>query len=525
MRDVREALEYLNTEDRDENLNHLIDVYEPMLCAAKSGAFVYFFCEHEIIVLATPAVWTSDKQLHRADGPSLAWPKTKLYHWRGRPVPDWFILEKEKITGQGIKNEIDAELRRSMCEIVGWDVAVEKLGARVVASDELNGRRRELLKSDALGQKFIRIIGGAAGRCGASRDFVAPVWRAARTPSEAVVMTGEDLPTNDLSPDEIQQLRMKYLSRARIQPQVRDIIDRLKAIDWTHPPHDPEKVVAAFKKRLGATGLTKNVRWFADPLDLTDDDVDGVVTDRKARLAWDVMSSIALDDSVTVLGYEFGLEIRSAFTAWLNVDWGANSRRPIAVFDDAEAAIRYLNIEDTDEAVQRLIDVYGPMISAFEGGAFAYFLCEKDIIVVASPAIWAPERLLHRADGPAVEWPKAKLYRWRGTPVPDWFILEKEKITGQAIIAEEHPRYRHCMCEIIGWDKAAEQLGAKVVAVDEWNGQRRELLESIEAKLKFARISDDASRPDGMRRDVVLPASYSATTPAEAMASNMEPES
>jgi hypothetical protein len=166
------------------------------------------------------------------------------------------------------------------------------------------------------------------------------------------------------------------------------------------------------------------------------------------------------------------------------------------------------------------------MISAFEGGAFAYFLCEKDIIVVSSPAIWASGgqlQELHRADGPALEWPRAKLYFWRGTPVPDWFILEKEKITRQAITAEELPEYRHCMCEIIGWDKAAEQLGAKVIAADEWNGQRRELLESIEARLKFVRII--YAEPDGMHRDLVLPASYSATTPGEAVANAVGSES
>jgi hypothetical protein len=304
---------------------------------------------------------------------------------------------------------------------------------------------------------------------------------------------------------------------------VQDLIDRLNAIDWTHPPHDPEKVIAAFKKRLVATGLTKNVRWFADPLDLTDNDVDGVVTDRKARLAWDVGSSIPLDDGVASGVYNLldAWKIQSAFQRWINVDSGANFRHPIAVFDDAEAAIRYLNIEDTDEAVQRLVNVYEPMISAFEGGAFAYFLCKKDIVVVASPAIWASGRLLlHRADGPALEWPKAKLYFWRDTPVPDWFILEKEKITGQAIATEELPAYRYCMCEIIGWDKAAEQLGAKVIATDEWNGRRRELLESIEAGLKFVRI-----RTDGIRQGLVLPASYSATTPGEAMASDSELES
>jgi hypothetical protein len=310
---------------------------------------------------------------------------------------------------------------------------------------------------------------------------------------------------------------------------VHDLIDRLNAIDWTHPPHDPDKVVAAFKKRLVATGLTKNVRWVVDPLDLADNDVDGVVTDRKALLAWDVRSCIALDDGIAPGAYDLlsAWKIKSAFLRWINVDLGANSRHPMAVSDDAEAAIRYLNIEDTDEAVRRLIHVYEPMISALEGGAFAYFLCERAIIVVASPAIWASGRQLqqlHRADGPALEWPKAKLYFWRGTPVPDWFILEKEKITGATIVAEERPEYRHCMCEIIGWDKAAEQLATKVIATDESNGQRRELLESIEARLKFVRIIYDA-RPDGIRRDLVLPASYSATTPGEAMTNDIGLES
>jgi hypothetical protein len=540
MQDVRETLNYLNATDRDENLSHLIDAYEPMLRAAENGAFVYFFCEHEIIVLASPAVWTSDRKLHRADGPSLEWPKTKLYYWRGGPVPAWFFLDKEKITGQAIKTELDAELRRSMCEIVGWDVVIKKIGVKVLAFDELNGQRRELLKSDALGQKFIRIIGGAAGPCGGSREFVAPVARSARTPREAVVMTSEVLakiicpatdlsslgfscPANDLGPDEINQLRVNFF-RPRIRPQVHGLIDRLNAIDWTHPPHDPEKVVAAFKKRLVATGLTKNVCWFADPLDLTDNDFDGVVTDRKALLAWDVRSSIALDDGIAPGAYDLlsAWKFKCAFLRWMNVDLGANSRHPMVVSDDIEAAIRYLNIEDTDEAIQRLIHVYEPMISAFEGGAFAYFLCEKDIIVVASPGIWTSGRelqQLHRVDGPALEWPKAKLYFWRGTPVPDWFIREKEKITGQAIAAEELPEYRHCMCEIIGWDNAAEQLVAKVIATDEWKGQRRELLESVEARLKFVRII--YAWPDGIRRELVLPASYSATTPGEAMANAM----
>src|SRR5262249_35616475 len=52
---------------------------------------------------------------------------------------------------------------------------------------------------------------------------------------------------------------------AEITSEVLEFIDRLAEIDRTHPAHDPEKVIASFKKRLAATGLTREVRWVTDP--------------------------------------------------------------------------------------------------------------------------------------------------------------------------------------------------------------------------------------------------------------------
>lgn len=50
-----------------------------------------------------------------------------------------------------------------------------------------------------------------------------------------------------------------------IRPEVQAIIDRCAAIDWRKPSHDPGRAIAAYKRRLAAAGLQRQVRWIDDP--------------------------------------------------------------------------------------------------------------------------------------------------------------------------------------------------------------------------------------------------------------------
>ena len=95
-----------------------------------------------------------------------------------------------------------------------------------------------------------------------------------------------------------------------------------------------------------------------------------------------------------------------------------------STLSDVQAAVGFLNIQTAhlDRGSAYLLALYGPMIDAFESGSFAHVLTRDEVAVLAAPAIWAENGALHRADGPALEWPLTKAWYWKGVEVTEQFI-------------------------------------------------------------------------------------------------------
>lgn len=128
---------------------------------------------------------------HCADGPSHRWRDGyQIFHWHGLridPAHEWIITDKAKITKHAILAERNSELRRAMCEIVGWNNAIAMLGGKIVSRDEIHGQRRELLDID-LGRetaRLIRLVNGTAEEDGTRREFIEGVPPNVATPHDA----------------------------------------------------------------------------------------------------------------------------------------------------------------------------------------------------------------------------------------------------------------------------------------------------------------------------------------------------
>jgi len=76
-------------------------------------------------------------RLHRADGPALAYPGGfELHAWRGMPMAADFIASLGALTAERIAQERNAEQRRVMLEIYGFDRYLADTNAKPVNRDE-----------------------------------------------------------------------------------------------------------------------------------------------------------------------------------------------------------------------------------------------------------------------------------------------------------------------------------------------------------------------------------------------------
>jgi hypothetical protein len=354
--------------------------------------------------------------------------------------------------------------------------------------------------------------------------------------------------------------------------EVREVIARCATIDWRRPRHDQQRVEAAYRRRLAATGLTRRVRWIADPADAatgefgtarmakgakiwcattakaaidfwtTEVSLDTSAAGRDpwrvrlvrdplwdpwdawgdsamaanpwgevaiARNAWEAEAGgaaarIAMDRAAAWDGCVAGTTAwakSAALMAHPMLDPLVNPANPVlswaswvllnlnpvvvspqpqppmavrtaravvaactaqgiwaqcaaaAAWDsttawDAGLAVGCLNLTVQNERIDRLVAAYEPMIEAYEAGAFAHSLLNREVLVLAGPSIFTEGGQLHRADGPALAWPRTKVYAWRGTVVPERLIMRPCDITPQTIRAESDDGLRRAMAEI-----------------------------------------------------------------------------
>ena len=111
-------------------------------------------------------------------------------------------------------------------------------------------------------------------------------------------------------------------------------------------------------------------------------------------------------------------------------------------------------------AMHRLVDIWSPLVDAFEAGLLLYWIAPTKIICVPAPAIFTAQGRLHREDGPAVEWPSEKYYVWKGMEVPADYIERRAEITIHKIKNERNAERRRVLCDLYGRDRFIKDIGA-----------------------------------------------------------------
>src|SRR5205085_3550813 len=95
-------------------------------------------------------------------------------------------------------------------------------------------------------------------------------------------------------------------------------------------------------------------------------------------------------------------------------------RRWITPRSAASAALRALHAYGS-----RQLAVWLPLAETFEAGLGLFWVLARAVIVVPRPAIHVETNRLHRAYGPAVQWPHAaKYFFWRGLQVPEHLMTD-----------------------------------------------------------------------------------------------------
>ena len=107
-------------------------------------------------------------------------------------------------------------------------------------------------------------------------------------------------------------------------------------------------------------------------------------------------------------------------------------------------------------AQQQLVDIWLPMLEAFEAGLLCYWVTPEEVVWVSRPSLSIVDGRLHREDGPAVEWVTGERYWfWRGTRVPQWVIEDPSRITPAVIRSEANEDVRRCMIERLGNERSS----------------------------------------------------------------------
>jgi hypothetical protein len=112
------------------------EIWAPLIDAFVAGLGLYWIAPSKIICVPVPAIHVDETgRLHRDDGPAVEWPGEKWYYSRGTVIPARFVEKRDEITVGEIKKQYNAELRRILCELYGWERFLRDAGAEKVHRD------------------------------------------------------------------------------------------------------------------------------------------------------------------------------------------------------------------------------------------------------------------------------------------------------------------------------------------------------------------------------------------------------
>jgi hypothetical protein len=118
-----------------------------------------------------------------------------LYYWHGFRIPpahEWLFTDRAKLNADKIDKEPNAELRRIMLEIFGFERYLGERDAKVIGTDELHGFPRKLYEVTVGGEpiRIVEVINGSLEPDGTRRRFHLGAARNGRsipnTPAEAI---------------------------------------------------------------------------------------------------------------------------------------------------------------------------------------------------------------------------------------------------------------------------------------------------------------------------------------------------
>lgn len=77
------------------------------------------------------------------------------------------------------------------------------------------------------------------------------------------------------------------------------------------------------------------------------------------------------------------------------------------------------------------------------------------------------QKRLHCEDGPAIRYRDGySVYSWHGVTIPSEWIEDKKAITPKIALTWKNIEQRRAACEIVGWVRIVDELGAKVIDRD-----------------------------------------------------------
>lgn len=164
---------------------------------ALSSGFVWW-SDDVVAISDRPAKVTRDAggRLHNENGKALEYRDGwGVYAWHGYRISGnntWIIEKKEDITPEKIEKETNAELRRIMLEIHGYEKYLEQRKAKEISRDELHGKTRRLLEFTLANEpiRVIEVVNGTREPDGTYRKFILGCVRRdgrfPETPNEAI---------------------------------------------------------------------------------------------------------------------------------------------------------------------------------------------------------------------------------------------------------------------------------------------------------------------------------------------------
>ena len=144
--------------------------------------------ENVCILQDRPLAIHKDNQgrLHNENGMAVEYRDSwGAYLWHGVRVPEYVILEPNKITTHDIVTEQNAEIRRAKMFQYGLTRFIEDSGAKLEQSDGYG----ELYRIETPGgeiEKFVKVVNGTPEPDGSYKDYILPTWPNVQTAHEAV---------------------------------------------------------------------------------------------------------------------------------------------------------------------------------------------------------------------------------------------------------------------------------------------------------------------------------------------------